>query len=157
MIKKVNILFLILILIFQCKENNYNQENGMSLNMTNELVLNTLINGVWTDGSEYATTYIKFVKTNNSYEFHIIEGPDGAIFKNVKIICNNAYCRILTSNKKSLLLSFHILKNKDLKVEFFPRPEQTLLVEKINSLENLKIPTVFVNGSILKKLESRKN
>ncbi|EKR66575.1 hypothetical protein LEP1GSC036_1358 [Leptospira weilii str. 2006001853] len=50
-----------------------------------------------------------------------------------------------------MLLSFHILKNNDMKVEFFPRPEQTFLVEKTNSQENLKIPTVFANGSILKK------
>ncbi len=152
MIKKINILFLTLIFVFQCKETNYSQEDSMSLNTPNVLSINTLFNGIWTDGSEYATTYMKFVKINNSYEFHIIEGPDGAIFKNVKIVCNKKYyCRILTSNEKSLLLSFHILKNNDMKVEFFPRPEQTFLVEKINSQENLKIPTVFANGSILKK------
>ncbi|WP_234369373.1 hypothetical protein [Leptospira santarosai] len=125
----------------------------MNLNTPNVLSINTLFNGIWTDGSEYATTYLKFVKVNNSYEFQIIEGPDGAIFKNVKIVCNKKYyCRILTSNEKSLLLSFHLLKNRDMKIEFFPRPEQTFLVEKINSQESLKIPTVFTNGSILKNL-----
>ncbi|MGQ2802062.1 hypothetical protein ACT54M_16895 [Leptospira santarosai] len=125
----------------------------MNLNTPNVLSINTLFNGIWTDGSEYATTYLKFVKVNNSYEFQIIEGPDGAIFKNVKIVCNKKYyCRILTSNEKSLLLSFHILKNNDIKVEFFPRPEQTLLVEKINSQERLEVPAVFANGSILKNL-----
>lgn len=150
---KINILFLTLILIFQCKEANYNQEDNVSLNTPNVFSINTLLNGIWTDGSEYATTYMKFVKINNNYEFHIIEGPDGAIFKNVKIVCNKKYyCRILTSNEKSLLLSFHILKNNDIKVEFFPRPEQTLLVEKINSQESLKVPAVFANGSILKNL-----
>ncbi|OLY59942.1 hypothetical protein BV917_13615 [Leptospira santarosai serovar Guaricura] len=150
---KINILFLTLILVFQCKEINYNQEDDMNLNTPNVLSINTLFNGIWTDGSEYATTYLKFVKVNNSYEFQIIEGPDGAIFKNVKIVCNKKYyCRILTSNEKSLLLSFHILKNNDIKVEFFPRPEQTLLVEKINSQERLEVPAVFANGSILKNL-----
>ncbi|EMM75638.1 hypothetical protein LEP1GSC040_3997 [Leptospira santarosai str. 2000030832] len=49
-------------------------------------------------------------------------------------------------------MSFHILKNNDIKVEFFPRPEQTLLVEKINSQESLKVPAVFASGSILKNL-----